>query len=80
MRHTLATLARRRGGCKGLTLLMITNELAALRECPSMYAYNTEFIVATFNAIIKLDWWVWDILEKCYHDEEDVTLWSANAL
>lgn len=77
---TLATLARRRGGCKGLTPLMITNEVAALHECPSMSAYNTEFIVTTFNAIAQPYWWVWDILEKCFPDEEDVTLLSADAL
>lgn len=53
LRHTLATLARCRGGCKGLTPLMITNEDVALRECLSMNAYNTECIVATFNAIAK---------------------------
>lgn len=78
--HTLATLARRRGSCKGLTPSMITNEVAALRECPSMCAYNTEFIVAAFTAIAKPDWWVWDILEKCFPDAEDVTLWSADEL
>ena len=78
--RTLATLARRRGSCKGLTPAMIGNEVAALRECPSMCAYNTEFIVAAFNAIAKPDWWVWDILEQCFPDAEDVTLWSADEL
>lgn len=78
--HALATLARRRGGCKGLTPLMITNEVAALRECASMHAYNTEFIVAAFNAIAKPDWCVWDTLETCLPDEEDVTLLTADTL
>ena len=76
----LATLARRRGGRKGLTPLMVTNEVAALRDCASMHPYNTQFIVAAFNALAKPDWWVWDILEKCFPDEEDVTLWSADEL
>lgn len=78
--RTLATLGRRRGSCMGLTPAMINNEVAALRECSSMCAYNTEFIVAAFNAIAKPDWWVWDVLEKCFPDEEDVTVWSAEAL
>ena len=76
----LATLARRRGGCKGLTAQMIANEVAVLRECASMSAYNTEFILAAFNAIAQPDWEVWDILEKCLPDEEDVTSLSADAL
>jgi hypothetical protein len=59
---------------------MIANEVASLRECASMSAYNTEFIVAAFNAIAQPDWGVWDILEKCFPDEEDVTSLSADAL
>lgn len=78
--QSLATLARRRGGCKGLTSLMITNEVVALRECASMHAYNTEFIVAAFNAIAQPDWWVWDNVERCLPDEEDVTSCTAAAL
>lgn len=75
----LGTLARRRGSCRGLTPEMITNEVAALRNRPSMDAYNTEFIVAAYNAIAQPDWWVWDMLEKCA-PADDVTLWSADAL
>lgn len=74
--QAITTLARRRGSCRGLTPHMITNEVATLRECPSMHAYNTEFIVAAFNAIAQPDWWVWDILEKCF-PEDDVKVWSA---
>lgn len=77
--QTLVTLGRRRGSCRGLTPLMIDNEVATLRSCPSMEGYNTEFIVAAFNAIAQPDWWVWDILEKCFPDD-DATLWPADTL
>lgn len=65
---------------QGLDALDDHHEVAALRECPSMHAYNTEFIVAAFNAVAKPDWWVWDIIEQCFPEEEDVTLWTAGKL
>lgn len=78
--QALVTLARRRGSCRGLPPQVIANEVAALRELKSMVAYNTEFIVAAFNAIAHPDWWVWDTIKKCATDDDDVTLWSAETL
>lgn len=77
--QSLATLARRRGSCRGLTPIMIANEVSILRSYASMEAYNTEFIVGAFNALSQPDWWVWDIVENCFPDD-DVTLWTASTI